>query len=189
MKDNELDESNFYRKAIVGALNRALYYCGEPIANHSKRVGILAGSLAAQIDPDRPGRLLIAQAGIVRDAVKLGIGPAILAKTGLLTPDERTEAQRRSAIGGEMLLDISPTWPLAVGVRVHYERCDGTGYPDGLLGGGISLSGRLLVYTDVYDALTSPWMYRNSHYTSSEATTYLEEHAVTQIDPQVLADI
>jgi HD-GYP domain-containing protein (c-di-GMP phosphodiesterase class II) len=187
MKDNELDESKFYRKSIAEALNRALSHYDEPTANHSERVGTLAGLLAAQLDLDRPDRLLIAQAGIVHDVGKLGIRPAILAKTGPLTPDERTEVQRHSAIGAEMLLDISPDLaPLAEGVRAHHERWDGTGYPDGLAGDEIPLFGRLLAVVDVYDALTSPRIYRNSHYTSSEAMTYLEEHAGTQFDPQVV---
>ncbi|NNN19450.1 MAG: hypothetical protein HKL84_06295 [Acidimicrobiaceae bacterium] len=60
----------------------------------------------------------------------------------------------------------------------------GTGYPDGLAGEQIPLFGRLLAVVDVYDALTSPRIYRELFYTSDEAIAYIEEHAGIQFDPE-----
>ncbi len=186
--DNELDASKYYRKSIAEALNRALFHYDEPAANHSKRVGTLAGLLAIQLDLDRPNRTLVAQAGIVHDVGKLGIKRAILAKAGPLTPDEQTEVRRHSTIGAEVLLDISPDLtPIAEGIRSHHEHWDGAGYPNGLAGKKIPLFGRILAVADVYDALTSPRVYRESCYTSDAAKGYIEEHANTQFDPEVVA--
>ncbi|NNN19451.1 MAG: HD domain-containing protein [Acidimicrobiaceae bacterium] len=81
--------------------------------------------IAAQLDLSRPDRLLVAHAGVIHDIGKLGIKPEILAKAGPLTPEERTEVQRHSAIGAEVLMDISPGLALmAAGVRAHHERWD-----------------------------------------------------------------
>ena len=38
----------------------------------------------------------------------------------------------------------------------HHERWDGTGYPQGLKGQVIPLSGRIVTLADTFDALTSP---------------------------------
>lgn len=45
-------------------------------------------------------------------------------------------------------------------VYPHHERWDGTGYPQGLRGAQLPISGRLVALADVYDALTSRRVYR-----------------------------
>ena len=42
----------------------------------------------------------------------------------------------------------------------HHERWDGLGYPQGLKGSGIPMSGRLMAVADVYDALISRRIYK-----------------------------
>ena len=42
----------------------------------------------------------------------------------------------------------------------HHERFDGKGYPNGLKGETIPLTGRITVLADVYDALTSKRVYK-----------------------------
>ena len=177
-------DHEFYRKSIVRAFNEAVSDYDESTAAHSGRVGDLVGEVAAQLDLDRPEQLLARHAGIIHDLGKLGIKPAILAKAGPLTPSERAEVQRHSAIGAEVLLDISPDLThLAEGVRSHHERWDGTGYPDGLVGNQIPLFGRILAVADVYDAMTSPRNYRPKVFTMDETRSYIEDQAGMQFDP------
>src|SRR4029453_17073902 len=45
-------------------------------------------------------------------------------------------------------------------IRHHHERCDGSGYPDGLVGDEIPIGARIIAVADVYDALTSNRPYR-----------------------------
>ena len=163
--------------------------CPEPQGRRSPlHVGDLAGLIAAQLDIDRPDRLLVAHAGVVHDLGKLGLSPAILAEPGPLTPEERVEVERHPVIGAEVLLSISADLaPMAAGVRAHHERWDGTGYPDGLAGEEIPLFGRLLAVVDVYDALTHPRIYRKAVYTRSRARAYLEEHAGTHFDAECVS--
>lgn len=173
------------RYLLVRAFGRAISDYDLLTGNHSGRVSHLAALLAAQLDLDRPDRLLVAHAGVVHDLGKLGIDPRILSKPGPLTTDERAEIERHPIIGSEMLLSISPDLaPMAAGVRAHHERWDGRGYPDGLAGSEIPVFGRVLGVVDVYDALTHPRSYRRTVFSAAKARSYLEEHAGTQFEPE-----
>ena len=46
--------------------------------------------------------------------------------------------------------------------RHHHERWDGKGYPDGLAGDEISIWSQVVAVADVYDALTSPRVYKKA---------------------------
>lgn len=54
--------------------------------------------------------------------------------------------------------------------RLHHEKWDGSGYPDGLTGDDIPLSARIVALADVYDALRSKRCYKEalSHEKSRE---------------------
>jgi len=74
----------------------------------------------------------------------------------------------------------------ALMIRHHHERCDGSGYPDGLTADEIPLGARIIAVADVYDALTSSRPYRTaiSHATAIEHLTAaagltLDEDAVS----------
>ncbi len=47
--------------------------------------------------------------------------------------------------------------------RHHHERWDGGGYPDGLKGDEISIHAQAVAIADVYDALTSPRVYKAAY--------------------------
>jgi len=174
-----------HEESLVHAFDSALGAYDTHLAGHSSRVGNLAGLLAAQLDLERPDRLLVTHVAIVHDLGKLGLPRDVLVKSGPLTADERREVERHPAIGASVLLAMSQDLvPLAAGVRAHHERWDGAGYPDGLSGEQIPLFGRLLAVVDVYDALTHPRIYRSNVFSPAQARAYLEEHAGTQFDPE-----
>ena len=55
---------------------------------------------------------------------------------------------------------MSLPWNVSPIVRWHNERCDGTGYPDGLRGHEIPIAAQMVGVANVYDALTSSRPYR-----------------------------
>ena len=65
----------------------------------------------------------------------------------------------------------------------HHERCDGKGYPDGLHGEVIPLSARIMAVADVFDALTSPRVYKPA-FPVDKALAIINEGAGTQFDPK-----
>mgnify|MGYP001951064813 CR=1 FL=1 len=47
-------------------------------------------------------------------------------------------------------------------IRHHHELLDGSGYPDGLIGGQIPIMIRILTVVDIFDAMTSERIYRGA---------------------------
>lgn len=68
-----------------------------------------------------------------------------------------------------------------------HERWDGTGYPRGLAGEAIPVSGRLMALADVFDALTSARAYKPA-LTREQIEPILRRRIGTQFDPDVAAD-
>lgn len=88
-------------------------------------------------------------------------------KPGPLSLDERLGLQCHTTSWSDVLLSVASRHPglpelvLAAEVaRSHHERWDGTGYPDGLTGGAIPISARLISLASTYDSLRSRRPYR-----------------------------
>ncbi len=67
----------------------------------------------------------------------------------------------------------------------HQEKWDGTGYPEGLSGDDIPISGRLMAVADVYDALICRRIYKEgmSH---EKAVGIILESKGSHFDPDVV---
>ena len=67
----------------------------------------------------------------------------------------------------------------------HQEKWDGSGYPEGLSGGSIPLSARLMALADVYDALISKRVYKPA-FTHEDSVRMILEGNGTHFDPDVV---
>jgi HD-GYP domain-containing protein (c-di-GMP phosphodiesterase class II) len=70
------------------------------------------------------------------------------------------------------------------GVLCHHERMDGTGYPDGLHGNEISLTGKIVGLADSFDAMTSRRVYRDA-LSIEHALDEIRRNLGTQFDETV----
>lgn len=83
---------------------------------------------------------------------------ALAVRKGSLTEFERKEIESHVVHTWDFLKRIPWTSELASIPEIagkHHEKLDGTGYPDGAVGGDIPLQSRMMTVSDIYDALTA----------------------------------
>ena len=93
------------------------------------------------------------------------------------------------ALAGSRILETSTSELIALAAeiaRTHHERWDGRGYPLGLKGEDIPLSGRIVAVADVFDALTSVRPYRPA-ISEADAFEHLEAESDRKFDPAAIA--
>lgn len=153
-------------------------------SDHGLRLGHLAEALALRlgVDPERARELRLA-------APLHDIGEQAIGADGCMhTDDERLRLSMPPRRGAALLSGSSlPLFALAAEIALHYrERWDGNGYPDGLRGETIPLSGRIVAVVDYFDALTQPRSYRPAR-ADDRALAMLAEQAGSAFDPAIVA--
>ena len=109
---------------------------------------------------------LIAGASALHDIGKISIPDAILNKPGRLTDAEYEVIRTHTTVGGELIRHLDgmgdPDYlRYAYNIALyHHERWDGRGYPFGLSGEDIPICAQVAGIADVFDALTSPRVYK-----------------------------
>ncbi len=111
---------------------------------------------------------LIVSASALHDIGKIAIPDNILMKPGRLTPEEYEEMKKHTIYGCQMLEKFKQTendfYKYCYNIcRHHHERYDGRGYPDGLAGEDIPICAQIVSIVDVYDAMTSKRVYKESY--------------------------
>jgi putative two-component system response regulator len=101
-------------------------------------------------------------ASLLHDIGKIGISDSILHKPGPLSDQEYEIMKRHPVIGENIVKPLKTFSRLLNPIRHHHELLDGSGYPDGLAGEKIPLVTRIMVVSDIFDALTSDRPYRPS---------------------------
>lgn len=154
---------------------------------HTERVGRLAERLARELDCDERTVKLIRQAAPLHDLGKVGVSDTILLKPGRLDPSERRLMQRHVEMGAAILAGSSSA-VLRMAEEIilpHHEWWDGNGYPNGLCGAAIPLSGRIVALVDVFDALTHDRPYKKA-WPLEQALAEIRSLSGRQFDPRVV---
>lgn len=144
--------------------------------NHCERMAAFASAFGAHLGLSGTQIGALYRGGFLHDVGKIGIPDDVLLKPGPLTSEERAVMQRHTIIGEALCGNLRVLRPIRPIVRHHHERCDGSGYPDGLAGDAIPLLAQLIAIVDVYDALTSNRVYRAAT-TSGAALSELRAEA------------
>lgn len=150
---------------------------------HGLRLGYLAEALALRLGMDA------ARARELRLAAPLhDIGEQAVGADAWQADDERERLSTPPRRGAALLSGSSlPLFALAAEIALHHrERWDGNGYPDGLRGETIPLSGRIVAVVDYFDALTQPRSYRPAR-ADDRALAMLAEQAGSAFDPAIVA--
>ena len=82
--------------------------------------------------------------------------------TYVLTTEAEYQIVKTHALEGYNLLkDLSINEHIKNSALMHHERCDGTGYPEGVKADQIDEYAKIVAIADVYDAMTSARIYSN----------------------------
>ncbi len=128
----------------------------------------------------------------LHDVGKINIPDGVLNKPGKLT-DEEFEIMKTHTTAGKRIMEqailtvkgdnyLKEARNMAA---YHHERWDGKGYPEGIHGEVIPLSARIMAVADVFDALTSPRVYKPA-FPLEKALSIIDEGKGCQFDPKVV---
>lgn len=180
-RTHELDST---RLQVIRRLGRAAEFRDNETGLHVVRMSKFAVILARSLGWSDEECELLLHASPMHDLGKIGIPDHILLKPGKLTTDEYSVMQEHAQIGATLLEgDDSPLFTLAREIaESHHEKWDGSGYPRGLAGEAIPLSGRITALADVFDALTSSRPYKKA-WAIEDALSFIKDQSGRHFDP------
>jgi len=129
-------------------------------SGHQKRVAKLASAIATEMQLPQDEIDGIYLSGLIHDIGKIYVPAEILSRPGKLCAEEMALVKAHSQIGYDIVKGVSFPWPVADMILQHQERCDGSGYPQGLKGSEMLLGSRILAVSDVIEAMVSHRPYR-----------------------------
>lgn len=184
------------RELIKESQRELSYILGEAVekrsketGSHVKRVANYSYLLATQYGLSNYDAEKIKLASPLHDVGKIAIPDSILNKPGKHDLTEWAVMKSHAKIGYEILQN-SQNEILQQGAIIayeHHERWDGAGYPRGLRGEDIHISGRITALADVFDALASERCYKPA-WPMTKVIQYIADEKAKQFDP-ILVDI
>jgi PAS domain S-box-containing protein/putative nucleotidyltransferase with HDIG domain len=150
----------FTLKGAVAALGATTELRDPYTAGHQNRVALLACAIATELGFDEERVELLRTAALLHDIGKMVVPAEILSKPGRLSEPQMQLVRLHASAGAEIVGPIGFEDDVAVMIRQHHERLDGSGYPGGLHGGEVMAEARILAVADVVEAMTSHRPYR-----------------------------
>lgn len=168
-------------------LSLAADYRDDETGSHIQRMSHYTAEICYQLGLSEGQAEAMRIAATMHDVGKIGIPDDILKKPGKLSDEEFDVMKRHPVIGGEILSNpSSELMRLAREIALsHHERFDGAGYPSGLKGEEIPLSGRIVAVADVFDAISCDRVYRPAM-PLDKALRIIEESSGSHFDPRIV---
>jgi putative nucleotidyltransferase with HDIG domain len=156
------------------------------IHGHSLRVGRYAAAIGEAMGVDAGEVAALRSAGYLHDIGKVAVDRRLFSKAEALNPEEFREMADHTTVGHQIVSSVEFPWPkIHEAVRWHHERCDGSGYPDGLGGEDLPMPVRVMALADTFDAMTSARPYREP-LSLGNALSDLVRMAPEKYDPGVV---
>ena len=172
---------------LIYRMGEAVESRSQESGNHIRRVAYYSRLLAELAGLSLEECEIIFAASTMHDIGKLAIPDAILLKKGTLNEQELISMQHHAEIGYNILKGSQrPLLNMAATVAYeHHEHFDGKGYPRALKGEEISIYGRIVAITDVFDALASDRVYKEA-WPLENIFNYLTSQSSRQFDPRLV---
>lgn len=191
-KNQALDQLDNAYKETVERISKLAEYRDTETGVHIERTCEYVKLLGELMHLDSAVIEKMYYAAPMHDVGKVGIPDEILHKKGPLTEFEWDIMKTHCEIGASAFAYAeSDVLKCAQEIALcHHEKWDGSGYPNGLRGQAIPLSGRIMAVADIYDALRSPRPYKRG-FTHEETVSIMTEGdgrtRPEEFDPKLLS--
>lgn len=151
---------------------------------HSLSVAVLSVLTGIGIGLKKSMLKELAAAALLHDIGKINIPMEILEKPGPLSEEEYEKVKEHAEFGYEKLKsNINISSKTKMGVYMHHENVNGTGYPMGLKDDQIYMFAKIIHIADVYDAITNDRVYKKAQ-PPQEAIEYLMNNSGKMFQPE-----
>lgn len=127
---------------------------------HCINVALISNILAGWLGMSEEDMETATLCGLLHDIGKLAIPDRIIKKPSKLTEEEYRIVKTHTIEGYQILKDQDISVHIKNAALMHHEKCDGSGYPFGLMGNKIDPFAKIVGIADVYDAMTAARVYR-----------------------------
>lgn len=174
-------------KELVYNLANAVEARSKETGAHVQRVSLISEKLAQLYGLSDFEVNLIKHASPLHDVGKVAIPDSILHKPGKLDAQE-WEIMKKHVEYGVNILSKSKRRLFAIAKEIagtHHEKWDGSGYPMGLKGESIPISGRITGLADVFDALGAKRSYKEP-WSDEQIRQEIEAQKGKHFDPRLV---
>ncbi len=157
---------------------------------HSVNVAILSVCLGHRTGLSRASLGRLGLCGLFHDLGKIDVPKDVLNKPGKLDDGEFKLLKKHSLNSVRRIIHLRASFDRKSNIILapfeHHLRFDLTGYPETPRKKPISLMGRIVAIADVYDAITSKRIYRDTFMSPDQALGFMQKGAGTDFDPILL---
>lgn len=124
-------------------------------------------------------------AGMLHDVGKTKVDEKIIKKPAKLTDEEYACIKKHTSLGYDLVKKLDIPEEIKMGVLMHHEKIDGTGYPLGLKEDKIATTAKIVAICDIYEAMTADRVYRG-RVCPFEVIKKFEQNSFDALDTQLL---
>lgn len=130
---------------------------------HCLNVGLIAHMFGIWLGIEEEELKNLTITGLLHDIGKIKLDINLLNKRETLTEEEFEYIKTHSYLGYNLLENLPLSDDIKYGVLMHHEKINGYGYPIGLMEDRIPKFAKIIAICDMYDAMTSPRLYRQKN--------------------------
>ncbi|WP_159737858.1 DUF3369 domain-containing protein [Vibrio atypicus] len=174
-------------KELVYNLANAVEARSKETGAHVQRVALICERLAVLYGLSDEEALIIKLSAPLHDVGKVAVPDSILHKPGKLDAEE-WEIMKKHVDYGVDILSKSKRRLIVVAKEIaghHHEKWDGSGYPNGLSGADIPISGRIAALADVFDALGAKRSYKEP-WSDAEILAEIQKQSGLHFEPKLV---
>ena len=127
---------------------------------HSVNVALICNVFSKWLKMTPEETEIVTLAGLLHDIGIMKVPENIIHKPAKLTEAEYNVVKTHPTEGYRILQTLDIDDRIRKAALMHHERCNGSGYPLGIIGNQIDSIAKLVAIVDVYEATTAPRIYR-----------------------------